>query len=152
MHILERISLNLDSNFTEVSIIRYIHTCMEQTWAYVEGRGKKIGFNTHHYMYSHMRGWRQSGRKIHSTRNGFNTQFSASPAKPFSALHRQGRSTQGTPLGNRIYANIPAVAERDYPYTRPCPATTPHMCEHTFRVQLTVSQQWLRQWLSTVPL
>ena len=53
-----------------------------QTWRL------KLGFNRNHYMCSHIcsHGAETEGSKMHSARNGSNTQFSVSASKPYAPI------------------------------------------------------------------
>ena len=91
------------------------------------GRGRKIGFNTNHYIWSHIRGrWEEAEQEQNPLHNKwlqhliFHVRFETARFKP-SLSTRNGRSTR--PL--RACMNIPMVTEQEY-WNSPISAPHPH--------------------------
>ena len=84
--------------------LRYVHTC-------AGGRGRKIGFNTNHYMCSHMRG---RGAEAEREQNPLRKKWVQHPI--CRVRFKTARSKPS--LSSRLEMTDP-------------PASTPRMCEHT---------------------
>ena len=91
------ILLTLLAHLPGAGELRYVHTCAERTRAEAGGGGRKIGFNTNHYMRSHIRGrGAEKGREQNPLHKNwvqhpiFRVRFETARSKP-SLSSRKGR-------------------------------------------------------------